>query len=61
MLHKSKYHGSIFVNRVVIKNKNDDRVSDLIYHKKNFISILGGKVITCEKTSNEISDYIRKI
>ena len=61
VLHKSKYHGSIFVNRVVIKNKNDDRVSDLIYHKKNFISILGGKVITCEKTSNEISDYIRKI
>ena len=61
VLDHSNYHGSIYVNRVVQKNKNDDRVSDLIYHRTNLVSILGGKVITCEKTSNEIVEYIKKI
>ena len=61
ILNSSTYHGSMFVNRVVKKNKNDDRLSDVIYHKKNFISILGGKIVTCEKTSTEIAKYINKI
>ena len=60
ILKNSIYHGSIYVNRVVVKNNNDDRLSDLIFHKKNFISILGGKIITCEKTSNDIVSYFKK-
>ena len=61
ILKNSRYHGSIFVNRVVKKNKRDDRLSDLLKHEKNFYSILGGKIITCENTANKLKEYTEKL
>ena len=53
----TKYHKSFIVVRCTKKNKNDERITELI-SDKNLINIFSGKWINCMKTARELVEKI---
>jgi len=61
LLKNCHYHYSILSGRVVKKNKNDTRTSDIIIHSDNFYSLFGAKIITTEYSSLKLANHINSI
>ena len=60
ILKKSELIRSFFSIRVVKKNNNDSRASEIKEVSKNIYSVFSGKIITVEKISNQIYEIIKK-
>ena len=60
ILNQSKYINSFYSVRVVNKNNNDSRTSEINETSKNIFSIFSGKIITVESISDKIYEIIKK-
>lgn len=60
VLKKSELVGSFFSIRVVKKNNDDSRTSEIREVSKNIYSVFSGKIITVEQISDQIYEIIKK-
>jgi len=61
LLENSIYHRSLLSSRVVVKNTNDTRTSDIIEHGKGFYSIFGAKIISSQYIAIQLAQKINSL